>query len=161
VKSMQELAAERGRSKRSLRPEVLLIAGFAGHTSAWRERRRDNNNAKPISDPVVANTTINATENDATRRLRRLLHEQRDERAAYKANNEAHRKKPLNSASYSSGSRIRGDDGWETCVELAALIFRPAEWMHSENHDTEDLTQSSRRKTRGRPKGEGGVVDLF
>ena len=137
--AMQGLAEERGRSKRSLRPEVVAVAGFAGYGRAsgrvsdteWAERAtdwretgtREKNEERAV---VQRNTLANAApEGGRSHKIAALLLERRGPLREAKQRNASARweEKP------NHGNTTKFADNLHTPQELAALIFRLDEWM--------------------------------
>ena len=140
LEAMQELAEERGRSKRSLRPEVLIVAGFAGYgvlgngskDTQWAERATDRREAgtrtsREEEKAVVRRNTLanSAPEGGRTSKIAALLLERRKPLLAARQRNASARwaERP------NHGNETAFADNWHTPVELAALIFRLDEWM--------------------------------
>jgi len=137
--AMQALAEERGRSKRSLRPEVVAVAGFAGYGRAsgrvsdteWAERAtdwretgtREKNEERAV---VQRNTLANAApEGGRSHKITALLQERRGPLREAKQRNASARweERP------NHGNTTKFADNNYTPQELAALIFRLDEWM--------------------------------
>jgi hypothetical protein len=139
LEAMQALAEERGRSKRSLRPEVVAVAGFAGYGRAsgrvsdteWAERAtdwretgtREKNEERQV---VRRNTLANAApEGGRSHKVAALLRERREPLREAKQRNASARwaERP------NHGNTTKFADNLYTPQELAALIFRLDEWM--------------------------------
>jgi hypothetical protein len=138
LEHMQTMAEERGRSKRSLRPEVVAIAGFAGFgalgytgDTEWAERATDlretgERSHEEENTVVQHNTKANsAPENGRSFKLWTLLKERRTALRDAKQKN-AHARWMKNQ---NHGKETKSSNNRHTVDELAALIFRTDEWM--------------------------------
>ena len=148
LEDMQAMAEERGRSKRSLRPEVLMVAGFAGFGALgskgdfiWAKRATELREMGDLSEEEVdeitkRNTTANsAPEGGRSFTLRAMIRER--EPALEQA-------KRLNKSSRRVHDLNRRWDGTthdgvsDSITDLAALIFRTDEWMRAPPPQEED-----------------------
>ena len=138
--AMQGLAEERGRSKRSLRPEVVAVAGFAGYgrvsgssrsDTEWAERATDQRETGMRDDDeeravVRRNTLANAApEGGRSHQIAALLQERREPLREAKQRNMSARwaERP------NHGNTTKFAANCYTPQELATLIFRLDEWM--------------------------------
>jgi len=136
--AMQAMAEERGRSKRSLRPEVVIVAGFAGYgvlgsrgDTEWAERATDQRETGIRSDAeekavVQRNTLANsAPKGGRSFRVAALLEERkgplREERERRK------RARWVRQPNHGNASKFGAN--MHTPQELASLIFRLDDWM--------------------------------
>ena len=167
---MQALAEERGRSKKSLRPEVVTVAGFAGYGAAldtnkdtsasWAAAVTDAREIGYKSHAEVdaitkRNTGANqAPEGGRTFQIRARLEERRQalhEATQTNALSRLEDNRALGKRTESYGST------WHTLDELVKLIFRPDEWMIVDN--TVDDVESGDNNS-GTTGGDGGVMDV-
>ena len=138
LEHMQTLAAERGRSKRSLRPEVVVVAGYAGFgvlgsqsDTEWAERATDwrETGTRPEQEEFVVaernRLAQEAPEGGRTSKIRALLKERKEQLIEAKEQN----KQARWAAMPNHGNETAFAANWHTLEELAELIFRPSEWM--------------------------------
>ena len=175
VRLKQKMAEERGRSKRSLRPEVMTVAGFAGFGNGqqdrqWAEsstdRRETGKRSKEEEKETVArNTRANAAPRDSwTSRLRSDLIKRRKELAEEKKKNKSIRKRER--PNHGNGNGFAAD--WNTYEELAELIFRPREWMipprqtscAAREEDAPSDEEARRKRCKREQDADQGVVEV-
>ena len=150
---MQAMAEERGRSKRSLRPEVLAVASFAGFgilgskgDFIWAKRATELREMGDLCEEEVDKITRrNTTTNNAPKGGRSFkLWEQISERKP--ALQEARQTNA--SARWLNDPNRREEDTSHEGVsnsinDLAALIFRTDEWMREPQQHTAEGEQVS------------------
>ena len=154
IQGMQEMAAERGRSKRSLRPEVLEVANFAGfgalsskgdfiwakRATELREMTGDDMPEKEVEKITARNTKANgAPKGGRWFKLRTLIEERKGElEQARKVNRSTRKDNDVN-------RRKKGpthDGVSDSIIDLAALIFRTDKWMRAPTpYDERDSKQ--------------------
>lgn len=138
LEKMQNMAEERGRSKRSLRPEVISVAGFAGlgvlgntGDKEWAESAtdlRDTGKRSNKEEHAVTqrNTKANGAPSDGTSfRLWALLKDRRPALQDAKQRNADNRW--AENPNHNRATKF--DTNCHTADGLAKLIFRTEEWM--------------------------------
>jgi hypothetical protein len=165
---MQAMAEERGRSKRSLRPEVLEVAGFAGFgvlgskgDFLWAKRATELREISDLHEEEVKkithrNTTVNNAQKDG--RSFKLWEQIRERKPALQ---EA-RQTNASARWLNDPNRCEEDtshDGVSNSInDLAALIFRTDEWMRAprEEEDEAQLSEPPSDDDAAAMRQEGG-----